>query len=133
LTLEDAQKVLAAGIATAEEEGVAVAIAVVDARGDLVLAGRMQGAGFTSADIAKGKAQAAALFGVPSSQYQPMAGEPIMQQVNAVAGGTLVFFQGGVPVVCDGAVVGGVGASGTASRPDADEKAAQAGADVLAA
>jgi uncharacterized protein GlcG (DUF336 family) len=131
LTLDDAQRVLAAGLAKAESLGAAVSVAVVDGRGDLVTLARMEGAGYAAADIARGKAQAAAMFGVPSQVYQEMAAAPIMQRINELSGGTVVFFQGGAPIKHNGVVVGGVGASGFASQPQFDEETSQAGADAI--
>ena len=131
LSLEDAQRVLAAGLAKAESLGVAVSVAVVDARGDLVTLARMEGAGYAAADVARGKAQAAAMFGVPSEAYQEMATAPVIQRINELSGGTVVFFQGGIPIKVDGVVIGAVGASGFASQPDYDEQTSQAGADAL--
>jgi glc operon protein GlcG len=131
LSLEDAQRVLAAGLAQAESIGAAVSVAVVDARGDLVTLARMEGAGYAAAEIARGKAQAAAMFGLPSQAYQEMATAPIMQRINELSGGTVVFFQGGAPIKRDGVVIGGIGASGFASQPQYDEETSQAGADAL--
>jgi uncharacterized protein GlcG (DUF336 family) len=133
LSLEDAQRVLVASLAEAKELGVAVSVAVVDARGDLVALARMEGAGHAAGDIARGKAQAAAMFGVSSATYQAMAGDPMMQRINELSGGTVVYWQGGMPVKRDGVVVGGVGASGFFSHPESDEKAAIAGAEALSA
>jgi glc operon protein GlcG len=131
LSLEDAQRVLSAALGKARSLEVGVSVAVVDARGDLVTLARMEGAGYAAADIARGKAQAAAMFGVPSQAYQEMATAPIMQRINDLSNGSVVFFQGGVPIKRDGVVIGGVGASGFASQPELDEQTSQAGADAI--
>jgi glc operon protein GlcG len=131
LSLEDAQRILAASLAEAEQLGVAVSVAVVDARGDLVALARMEGAGHAAADIARGKAQAAAMFGVSSGTYQAMAGDPMMQRISALSGGTVVYWQGGMPIKREEVVVGGVGASGFFSNPESDENTAIAGAAAL--
>ena len=117
LTLDDAQRVLAAALAKGDELGVKVSIAVLDARGDLKLAARPDGAPHFSPDIARGKAQVSATFGAPSSGFaDPGALKPILDQISGMTGGRMVFFQGAVPLMKDGQLVGAVGGSGASSQ-----------------
>ena len=129
LTLADAQRVAAAGVAKAESMGVKISVAVVDARGDLVALARMDGAGFFTSDVARGKAKVSASFGAPSAGFAENAGLPIFQLIDNLAGGGMVFFQGAVPLMKDGQLVGAVGGSGASSQQD--EEAAQAAAAAL--
>jgi uncharacterized protein GlcG (DUF336 family) len=129
LTLADAQRVLEATLAKAASLGVNLSVAVVDGRGDLVAFSRMDGARFFTANVARGKAQASATFGVPSSQLQEMAGVGIYEQISQWNGGGFVFYEGAVPLLKDGTVVGAVGASGASGEDD--EAAAGAGAAAL--
>ena len=129
LTLADAQKVVEAGLAKAEELGLLVTVAVVDRGLHLVALQRMDGAPPLAAEIGRGKAMASAAFGVPSAALAERAGGPVMQRANAVTGGLMVFGQGAVPVLRDGAVLGGVGVSG--ALPAEDEQIAEAAVAAL--
>lgn len=129
LRLSDAQTVLDAVMAKADSMGVKLSVAVVDARGDLVAFVRMDGARYFTANVARGKAMVSATFGAPSKQLQESAGAPIFEQISEWTGGGFVYYEGAVPLLRDGEVVGAVGASGASGEED--EAAAQAGADAL--
>src|SRR5689334_3082792 len=60
ITLEDAQRMVAVAIAESRSRGVKTAVAVVDARGDLLMAVRLDGARPYYPDIAYGKAMGSA-------------------------------------------------------------------------
>lgn len=121
--------VLEAGIAKSAELGVAMSIAVVDARTDLVAQVRMDGAARFTVEVARGKATVSAIFGQPSAA---VTGEdPVSPKLNRLYHDGLVFAQGAVPLVVDGAVVGAVGVSG--ALPEMDEQVALAAAEALAA
>jgi uncharacterized protein GlcG (DUF336 family) len=99
---------------------VAAALAVVDARGELILAAGMDGARSYDADIAYGEAMGSALWEQPSRAFGPEGGaSSVRQRVNALQGGRIVFAPGAVPLRRDGAVIGAVGVGG--SGPDSDE------------
>ena len=70
LTLEEANRMVQAGIAKAVELNVNMSIAVCDAGGSLLAFNRMPGASAVSAAVAQGKAAAAAGFGRPSGSLQ---------------------------------------------------------------
>lgn len=102
----------------AAELGAVVAIAVVDESGVLKGFSRMDGAPLLSSDIAKDKAVTAASFGVATHRwYGRIKDEPaLVHGLGKAAGFTLLG--GGVPVVADGAVVGGIGVSGGSAEED---------------
>lgn len=106
------------GAAHPEETATRLTIAVVDARGDLIAMTRMEGARPTTADTAIGKAMASAMRGRPSAELS--AGSALSQAFNDSTGGRLRFFQGALPVVREGYIVGAVGTSGASSQQDED-------------
>lgn len=130
ITHAQAQAVLAAAEAAADEIGVPMNIAVLDAGVHLKAFTRMDGALLGSIDIALGKAKTAALFGfnteVIGEFSKPGGTSPGLEQTN----GGLVVFAGGVPLR-DGAggLVGAVGVSGGSVAQDA--QVAQAAAAAL--
>jgi glc operon protein GlcG len=133
LTLEGAERIVAAAVAYARShDAPGAAIAVVDAGGHPILVERLDGTFPAGADISVGKARTAVMFRRPTRGLEEAInkGRDAMIPVAAVTWFTPL--QGGVPVVVDGRVVGGVGVSGAASAQQ-DEELALAGAQALAA
>ena len=129
LTTSEAQKILNAAQAKAQQMGKKVSIAVVDGRGDLLTLVRLDGAAWRTALIAKGKAVASANFGVASGELTARANSPVMQALMLQMHGDLVLGQGAVPVLRNGQTIGAVGVSGAASHED--EEIAKAGIAAL--
>ena len=127
ITLAEANRMVQAAVAKADELNVKVSIAVCDAGGNLLAFNRMQGASAVSATVAQGKAAASAGFGRASGTLQ--ADSPVIQSVIATMGGRMLPAQGAVPVLKDGEVVGAIGGSGATSQQD--EECAQAGSAAL--
>ncbi len=126
LSYEQAERALRAGIARARELDARVGIAIVDERGYTVSAGRMDGTRAFAADIAAGKARAAALFGLPSGSID--VSEQVALAAAELHGGRFVRSRGGVPIRIRGELAGGIGAGGSSAAND--EIIAQAGADA---
>ena len=127
LTLADANKMVVATIAKANELQVKLSIAVSDTGGHLITLSRMDGASAVTATVAQGKAAASAGFGRASGTLQ--ADSPVIQAVIAAMGGRMLPARGAVPVYKAGELVGAIGASGATAEQD--EQCAQAGAAVL--
>lgn len=129
-----AKRMVAAAEAAAVSANAQVAIAVVDANGDLVYFERMDGASARAVTSSQGKARAALLFGLPTKEVQDSmnAGKPISVTVTNPAAGAweITVGQGGLPVIKDGKVVAAIGCGG--SLPANDEKFAQAGLNAMA-
>ena len=91
-----------------------MSLAIVDGGGHLVLLVRMDGAGWLTTDIARGKAYTACAFRRPTSELaERMANHPsFLNAINAVQPGVMAV-GGGVPAVREGRVIGGIGARGT--------------------
>lgn len=127
LTNEDALKILAASKDMARQNGWNVSIAVVDAAGDLLAFERLDGAIGPSCRIATLKARTAALWKRDTLYWEKRVAEkPTYAQLPEI-----FAIEGGVPVVHQGHVVGGVGVSG--ARSDDDARMAAAGAAEVAA
>ena len=126
ITLEGAKKMMAAAEAEARKNNWNVAIAIVDAAGNLLMFQKLDETQSASGAIAIGKARSAVGFKRPTKALEEI-----------IAGGRSVFLavadltplQGGLPVAVDGQVIGGVGVSGVLSSQD--EQVAQAALDAL--
>jgi glc operon protein GlcG len=127
LTLAAAQKIVAAAQAEAERNHLAGVIAVVDDGGWLILLLRMDNAAYVaSVELAPGKARTAALFKKPSQALEDAINHG---RVAAVTARDFIEMQGGLPIIIDGQVIGGVGAS--FDTPEHDVQIAQAGLAAL--
>lgn len=125
-----AQRIVAAALAEAARCSVAVSAAVVDAGGNLIAFGRMDGAEIAGPVLAVDKAYTAVANRISTSELAILAapgGE--LYGLHSTGGGRFVIFGGGVPITVAGEVIGGVGVSG-ASTAD-DERCALAGLSVL--
>ena len=131
ITHQEAQGILDAAIAKADQLGVKVAIAVVDDHADLVALMRMGPTGFLFLpQAAQGKAMATVVWrGQLSGALNERAGTPMMQAVNKMYHDQLVYQQGAVPIKRGGQVIGAVGAGGASSQQD--EEIAAAGAATI--
>lgn len=118
LTLAEANRMVQAAVAKADELGVKVSIAVCDAGGNLLAFNRMEGASAVSATVAQGKAAASAGFGRASGALP--ADSPVIQAVIASLGGRMLPAQGAVPVHEGGELVGAIGGSGATAQQDED-------------
>jgi len=119
VSLELAETLLAGVKAEARVQGKAMGVAVVDRAGNLVAAARMDGAQIIAVSLAIDKAFTAVACGLPTDTWasttQPGGGD---WGFNTALGGRMVVFAGGLPVIVDGEVVGGIGVSGAAAHID---------------
>jgi len=128
ITLDNALDLIAASRAKAEEVGVPMVIAVVDAGGNLVAIERMDQALLVSIDIALNKAYTAVAVHIPTHELAPLAqpGGPLFGIHNADRG-RITIFGGGFPLKQAGILLGGIGVSG--GTVDQDILCAQAALD----
>jgi uncharacterized protein GlcG (DUF336 family) len=127
LTLEVARQVAAAAEKHARENKWNVCIAIVDDGGHLVYFLRIDGTQHGSVQVSQRKAETAIAFRRPSKVFE-----------EGVAGGRNVLlalpgavpFEGGLPLVAGGEMIGAIGVSGVTAQQDG--MIAQAGADALA-
>ena len=134
LTLEGAQRAVAASLKKAEEIGVAVNIAAVDDGGHLLAFARMDGARPGSVYTSITKATAAATKRGPTGPLRPGEADGTqlslaVENAAAVSGGKFTSLKGGIPIVVDGQVIGAVGVGGATGEQDAE--VATAGVEAL--
>jgi len=126
ISLEQAKKLAAGAAAEATRNNWRVAIAIVDPHGFLKYYEMMDDTQTASATISVEKARSAAMFRRPTKMLE-----------EAISGGRhallsmpgLTPIEGGLPIVLDGKVIGGIGISGLTSPQDG--QVAQAGLDAL--
>ncbi len=129
LDLDGAKKAIAAAADYAKKNNApGGVIAVVDEGGNLMALERLDGTFAMGATISIGKARTAVLFKKPTRFFEELINKG-RTAMTAVDGFTPLI--GGIPVVIDGQVVGGIGVSGAASA-NQDEELALAGANAVA-
>jgi len=125
VNLEGANKAIAAAIDYAKKNNApGGVIAVVDEGGNLMALERLDGTFAMGATISIGKARTAVLFKKPTRFFKELINKG-RTAMTAVDGFTPLI--GGIPIVIDGQVIGGIGVSGAASA-NQDEQLALAGA-----
>ena len=121
LSLEDAQRMTEAALAESRRRNVLTAVSVVDARGDMILTCRLDGARSYYPDVAYGKAIGSALWGDESKNLSARSGNNSVQiRVNGLNGGRIVFAPGAVPLMRDGEVIGAIGVGGSGGESDSE-------------
>ena len=120
LTLSEANQVVHAAVAKAQELNIRISVAVCDAGGRLVAFNRMDGAIWAGAYGSQGKAVASVAFGRASGELQERAGSPIVQGIAAAEGGHMICSQGAVPIIRNGIVEGACGVGGGTAQQDED-------------
>ena len=119
LTLAQAQKVVAAAEAKAQQQGTLMNIAVIDAGGNLKAFARMDGAFLGSIDISLKKAKTARDFNMSSKELGDLAqpGKPLYG-IEVTNGGLAIF--GGGELIRDksGTIIGAIGVSGSSVEDD---------------
>src|SRR6476661_6868144 len=131
LTLQGAEQVIAEAKNEARKlQAPGGVIAVVDDGGNLMALERLDGTFSAGANISIGKARTAVLFKKPTRFFEELVnsngkGRTVMAALN-----DFTPLIGGIPIMVDGQIVGGVGVSGAASA-DQDEKLAIAGSNAF--
>ena len=128
ITLDQAKKAMAAAEAEARKNNWNVVIVIVDSASQLVMLQRLDNTQYASIDIAKGKAVTSVNFRRPSKALEDaIAAGGAGLRLLRVEGVTPL--EGGVLIVADGKIIGGIGVSGVTSAQDA--QIAKAGADAV--
>jgi glc operon protein GlcG len=128
VSLETAKKAAAAALAETRKNNWLMAVAVVDPSGNLVYYEKMDNTQLGSAKVSVNKARSAALYKRPTKAFQDaLAGGGAGLRVLALEGAVPV--EGGIPLIEDGKIIGGIGLSGDTSEHDA--QCAKAGADAV--
>lgn len=130
LSIEEARHLITGARRKADDIGVPMCIAIVDESGNLITFDRMDGGKVTSITVAQDKAFTAAAARKATHEYnKACVPGNLVFGIHTALGGRLSVVGGGLPVVVDGDVVGGIGLS--SGTPDQDMVCAQAGIDHL--
>jgi len=117
--LTTAKKIIVAAEAEANQKGWPVAIAIVDTHGLLVSFQRLDQTQHGSVNVAIEKARTAALFRRESKVFEDQIAQGGVNLKLLSLPGALGI-EGGLPIIVDGKVVGGIGVSGAKSSEDAE-------------
>ena len=131
LTHKGARAIVEAAEAKGRQIGVPQCIAVVDEGGHLLAFSRMDGGKISSVQVALTKAVSAATRRSPTGPM-PSAQDPsVLLSIGLplATGGSITPIRGGLPIVVDGQVVGGIGVS--SGTEDQDVECAEAGLAAL--
>ena len=128
VNLEQARKVVAAGMVEARKNNWPIAIAVVDNAGMLVAYERMDNTQTASVQVSIDKAVSAAMYRRSTKVFQDaVTGGGMGVRVLGLRGASPI--EGGLTLMLDGKIIGGVGVSGVNS--DQDAVVAKAGVDAV--
>src|SRR5260221_2140260 len=122
VNVAQAKKIAAGAVAECQKNGWNVAVAIVDPHGTLVYYEKMEDTQYASADIAIGKAKAAATYRRPTRVFADVInkGSPATATLPGVFASP-----GGVPIIVGGKVIGASCVSGVTG--DQDEQCSKAG------
>ena len=129
LTLDAATAAVGAGVAKSAELGILSVVAVYDEGGTLKALATMDGARYTGVQYAQDKAWTAARRQAATQDLaDAMAMGPEMNWHSFLKQPGTTLLGGGMPIVVDGKVVGGVGSSGGTIAQDIEVAKAALGA-----
>ena len=131
MTLALAEQFLDAAKVQAHAEGWRMSLAVVDTAGNLVAMIRMDGARWMTAQVAQAKAFTAVTFRRPSAAVEELAEKrpDLFKSLVTLIDRPLLLAGGGLPLMINGALLGGVGVSGGTEDQDVD--CAEAGLNAI--
>lgn len=119
MTLATARRVVEAVKRKAAEMGVNAVVAVADAGGNVITVDCMDDAFIASLDIAMNKAFTSVALKMPTADLARLAApNGSLYGIQHTNNGRIVIFGGGVPLVSDGKVIGGLGVSGGTAQED---------------
>jgi uncharacterized protein GlcG (DUF336 family) len=126
ISVDQAKKIAAGALAESKKNNWRMAISIVDNHGFPVYFERMEDTQTASIQIALDKAKTAAMFRRPSKAFEDGIAKGRVALLG-LTGATPI--EGGLPIMVDGRVIGGIGVSG--ANADQDAAAAQAGLSAL--
>ncbi|MGH6988996.1 MAG: GlcG/HbpS family heme-binding protein [Stellaceae bacterium] len=126
-----AARAIEGAVKKAEEMGLRMCIAITDESSDLKAFHRMDGAPRLSIQIAQDKAYTSVSFGMPTHAWYDFIKDdpPLLHGITHTP--RLIVFGGGFPIMLDGEMVGGIGASG--GHYSQDMECARAGLAAIGA
>jgi glc operon protein GlcG len=118
LNLELAQKLIAAAIDEAHQQGVNIAVSVVDSGGHLISFARMDAVAYMAVDMTRRKALTACNFQMPSDALQAICQSQPAFAVDLAKNADICLLGGGLPISIDSQCVGGLGIVGASEEID---------------
>lgn len=112
ITIEAAQRMIAAAEVKAQDMGKPMVIAVVDSDGTLKAFSRMDGAPLLSVQIAQDKAYTAISFGMATHEWFEFVKDDAPLLHGIIKTDRLIVFGGGYPIKTEDGIIGGIGVSG---------------------
>jgi glc operon protein GlcG len=125
ISVETARQIVDAAVAEANTMSVPITVVVVDESGVLKAMLRMDGAPLVSVETATNKAYSAAAIGMPPDDFYAAIQADAAAVTEFATRPGLALIAGGLPVLADGAVAGGVGVAGAMTRAE-DRRIAEA-------
>ena len=116
ISLERAAAAIDAVVAEARKRGWKMNVAVVDSGGNLVAFQRMDGAMLASIQIAEHKARAAAIFRRETKVFENAIQVHNFTYLSTLDG--VIASRGGIPLIEEGKLIGGIGCSGGTDSQD---------------
>ena len=117
ITLAQAQKIAAAARAQSAKMNITEAVAIVEPNGDLVYFSKMDDTQYGSIKVALNKARSAALFRRPTKVFHDLLAKgPSFAYLTELEGANAV--PGGLLIVANGKIIGGIGCSGGTGEED---------------
>jgi len=128
IPLDTSKRAATAAVDEARRNGWTMAVAIVDAAGDLVYFEKMDETQTGSVTVSQSKARSAARFKRPTKAFQDaLTATPDGLRILGIEGAVPV--EGGLPIVMGGKIIGAIGVSGGTSQQDG--QCAQAGLNAL--
>jgi glc operon protein GlcG len=118
LNLELAQKLIAAAIDEARQQGVNIAASVVDPGGHLISFARMDAVAYMAIDMTRRKAITACNFQMPNDALQAICQSQPAFAVDLAKNADICLLGGGLPIEIDAQCVGGLGIVGASEEID---------------
>jgi len=135
LTLAGAKKMMQTAIGMAERDRIAIAVAIADAGGHLVLLERMDGGRFHTVHSSTTKAVCSSSnkrpTGAKGAQAQALDTAHAIGLALAAGPERWTAMEGGYPIIVDGECIGGIGVSG--GSWEFDDRVAKAAVEAIGA
>lgn len=114
--LGDALRLIEKGTKLAEAKGFRLAFTIVEPTGELVAFARMDDTVYSASRISQQKARTAARFRMPTAEFETRVQNGRMVLLSS---DEVIAVAGGLPIVANGRVIGGLGVSGATAAEDA--------------
>lgn len=112
LSLERALDLANAAIQAGREQGLSLAVVVIDRGGHQIVTLRGENTGFINIRAAERKATASVNFGAPTADIHKMIAEDQLLLASVQSESSLSILPGGMPIMLNGELVGAIGIAG---------------------